>query len=100
MAAAGYTAGRDGDITFALDCAASEFYTKEQGYEIEEGRFITGAELVDYYVALVEAHPALASIEDGLDEKDYAAWALMVEKLGDKLMVRAPSLSCLRMCCR
>jgi enolase len=59
----------------ALDCAASEFYDRDSGkYEIEKNKHISGAELIAYYLKLKKDHPALISIEDGFDEKDYEHW--------------------------
>eukprot|EP00163_Fabomonas_tropica_P015679 TRINITY_DN2850_c0_g1_i2.p1 TRINITY_DN2850_c0_g1~~TRINITY_DN2850_c0_g1_i2.p1 ORF type:complete len:577 (-),score=203.27 TRINITY_DN2850_c0_g1_i2:77-1555(-) len=85
---AGLTVGIDGDIRFALDCAASEFYDNDKGkYEISDGKFITSEELVAYYEKLVADYPALVSIEDGFDEKDYDGWKKFTEKMGDKIMI-------------
>ncbi|KAJ5066781.1 enolase [Anaeramoeba ignava] len=83
---AGFKVGED--IGLALDSASSEFYDSEKKlYEITEGKFLTSEELVDYYVELVKNHPGIMSIEDGLDEKDYAGWINMTQKLGDKIMI-------------
>ncbi|KAJ6236774.1 enolase [Anaeramoeba flamelloides] len=83
---AGFTVGTD--IRLAMDAAASEFYDeKTQKYEIVEGEWVTTEELVDWWVALVERHPAICSIEDGLHETDYKGWISMQEKLGDKIML-------------
>lgn len=83
---AGYKAGEE--IKLALDVAATELYSEETGkYTLaSEGREFTAAELVDYYADLVEKYP-IVSIEDGFAEEDWAAWSLMVEKLGHKIQV-------------
>jgi enolase len=76
------------DVYIALDCAASEFYDEETKlYEIEEGRFLSNTELVDYYGELMRKHPALKSIEDGFHEQDYAAWIQLTEQYGDNMMI-------------
>lgn len=76
------------DVFIALDCAASEFYDQEKHtYEVEKGMHLTGSELVDYYEKLMEKHPALKSIEDAFDEKDYESWKLFTEKFGGKMMI-------------
>jgi len=76
------------DITLALDCAASEFYNKETGkYQVEEELELSSNELVEYYISLKERHPALLSIEDAFDEKDYDGWKNFTEKMGDKIMI-------------
>lgn len=47
--------------------------------EIEKGKFLASADLVGYYLKLKKDHPALISIEDGFDEKDYEGWIRMTE---------------------
>ncbi len=81
---AGYKPGEQ--IMFAMDPAASEIY--EDGlYNMKvEGKKLTGAEMVDFYIELVKKYPII-SIEDGLGEDDWDAWALMMEKLGDKIQI-------------
>ena len=83
---AGYKPGEQ--IKLALDVAANELFDEKTGkYTLaSEGREFTAAELVDYYAGLVEKYPII-SIEDGLQEEDWSAWQLMVEKLGDKIQI-------------
>ena len=69
--AAGYKVGED--IFLALDAAASEFY-REGKYEVEKGKLLSSQEMLTYWDELVTKHPALISIEDGFDEKDYEGW--------------------------
>lgn len=81
---AGYKAGEQ--IAIALDVAASEIVT-DGGYRLEsEGRTVTSAELVDYYVDLCAKYP-IVSIEDGLNEDDWDGFKLMTEKLGSKIQI-------------
>ncbi|MBV1872534.1 MAG: phosphopyruvate hydratase [Gammaproteobacteria bacterium] len=81
---AGYTPGED--VTLALDCAASEFY-KNGKYELTgEGKSLTSAEFVDFLADLSERYP-IVSIEDGLDEGDWEGWALLTQRLGDKVQL-------------
>ncbi len=81
---AGYKPGEQ--IGIALDVAASEIVA-DGGYRLEsEGRTVSSAELVDYYVDLCAKYPIL-SIEDGLSEDDWDGFKLMTEKLGDKLQI-------------
>ena len=81
---AGYKAGEE--IAIAMDPASSEFY-KDGKYElVGEGKSLTSAEMVDYYVALCEKYP-IVSIEDGLNEEDWDGFKLMTEKLGDKIQI-------------
>ncbi len=73
-------------IGFALDPAASEFY-EDGSYQLSgEGKTLSSEEMVDYYVGLADEYPIL-SIEDGLDEGDWDGWAILTEKLGDKLQL-------------
>lgn len=82
---AGYKAGEQ--IGIALDVAASEIRAEDGGYRLDsENRTVTSAELVDYYVDLCSKYP-IVSIEDGLDEDDWAGFKLMTEKLGDKIQI-------------
>ena len=69
---AGYKVGTD--ITFALDCAASEFF--ENGvydyskFEGEGGAKRSSSEQAEYLAELCEKYP-IDSIEDGCDENDW-----------------------------
>jgi enolase len=68
-------------VFLALDCASSEFY-EEGKYEIEKGKYFSSEEAVQYYLKLKKDHPALISIEDPLDEKDYNGWINMTAEFG------------------
>ncbi|MCB1084802.1 MAG: phosphopyruvate hydratase [Chlamydiia bacterium] len=78
--AVGLKAGEE--ITLALDCAASEFYSKEKQLYINKD----SAAQVAYLEKLCAAYP-IDTIEDGLDENDWAGWALLTKKLGDKIQL-------------
>ncbi|MFU8804503.1 MAG: phosphopyruvate hydratase [Bradymonadaceae bacterium] len=82
----GYKAGTE--VQLAMDAAASEFYDKETGrYElVGEGRSLSVDEMIDFYAELVQNYP-IASIEDGLDENDWAGWKSLTDKLGDKVQL-------------
>ena len=82
---AGYAPGTD--LAIALDVAASELhqngkYTFKKG----DGSERTAEELVDLYAKWVERYP-IVSIEDGLAEDDWDGWALLTEKLGDRIQL-------------
>ena len=82
--AAGYRPGED--VTFALDCAASEFF-KNGVYDLQgEGRKFDAAGMVDYLAALCARFP-IVSIEDGCAEDDWAGWKHMTDVLGNKLQL-------------
>jgi enolase len=79
---AGYRPGDD--VTFALDCAATEFF-HDGVYKLEgEGREFDAAGMVDYLAALCAKYP-IVSIEDGCSEDDWAGWKLLTDKLGAKV---------------
>ena len=85
---AGYKVGED--ITFALDCAASEFF--ENGvydyakFEGEGGAKRSSEEQAAFLAELCEKYP-IDSIEDGCDENDWDGWKLLTEKVGDKVQL-------------
>ena len=71
---AGYTLGED--VVLALDVAATEFF-RDGAYHFE-GEARSAADMVAYYAGLTERYPLL-SIEDGLDENDWAGWKALTE---------------------
>ncbi|MCL7969680.1 MAG: phosphopyruvate hydratase [marine benthic group bacterium] len=85
--AAGYRPGED--VALALDCAATELFdraTEEYDFSASgEGRK-SSAELVDMYADWSERYP-IVSIEDGLDEDDWAGWKLLTERIGDRVQL-------------
>ncbi len=81
---AGYKLGED--ITLALDCAASEFYRDGRYHLSGDGRDFDSAGFADYLAELTEGHPII-SIEDGLDESDWAGWKILTDKLGEKVQL-------------
>ena len=84
VANAGYKLGED--ITLALDCAASEFY-KDGKYVLSgEGKSFTAEEFADYLAGLTQRYPII-SIEDGMDESDWAGWKVLTDKIGEKVQL-------------
>ena len=82
--ATGYRPGED--VTFALDCAATEFY-RDGKYEMEgEGKSLDSAAMVAYLADLVGRFP-IASIEDGCAEDDWDGWAHLTAELGDRIQL-------------
>ena len=80
--AAGYKPGKD--VALALDVAASEFYDDDK--YLFEGEKKDSAEMIEYYEQLVADYP-LVSIEDPLNEEDWDGWAVITERLGDKVQL-------------
>lgn len=83
---AGYVPGED--VSLALDVAASEFYDKESGdyYLSTEKRHMNAEQMISMYKSLQEDYP-LVSVEDGLDEEDWANWRKLNIQLGNKLQL-------------
>jgi len=84
-------AGQGGQVSLALDCAASEFF-KDGIYDY--GKFETSARgarhapaqrdstaQIDYLAELVARYP-IDSIEDGMSERDWPGWAALTRRLG------------------
>jgi enolase len=77
--AAGYRPGED--VAIALDPATSELY-RDGAYVLEhEGRTLSAGELADYWADLAARYP-IVSIEDGMDEDDWAGWRTLTERIG------------------
>ena len=80
--AAGYRPGED--VTFALDCAATEFY-QNGVYDMQgEGKKLDSAAMVAYLADLVSRFP-IVSIEDGCAEDDWDGWKHLTAELGRKI---------------
>ncbi len=80
--AAGFKLGKD--IALALDVAASEFYEKRK--YVFEGKKRSADDMTAYYADLVASYP-IVSIEDPLDEEDWAGWKTITDELGDKIQL-------------
>jgi enolase len=79
---AGYTPGEQ--IALGLDCAASEFYHDGQYVLQGEGGIKLSAEAwTDMLATWVDKYPII-SIEDGMHEGDWAGWAHLTQRLGQK----------------
>ncbi|WP_322816644.1 phosphopyruvate hydratase [Chloroflexus sp.] len=81
---AGYRPGEQ--IVIALDPATTEIFEDGKYHLKREGRSLSSAEMVDYWVDLVNRYPII-SIEDGLAEDDWEGWALLRAKLGDRVQL-------------
>jgi enolase len=79
---AGFKPGTD--IALAMDVAATEFH--ENGQYKFEGSLRTSGEMIAYYTDLVNSYP-IVSIEDPLNEEDWAGWAEMTSVLGSRIQI-------------
>lgn len=74
------------DIVFSLDVAASELYDQGIYHMASENKKFTSQQLINYYADLVNSYP-IVSIEDGLDEQDWAGWSELTQQLGKKIQL-------------
>ncbi|MGB0884362.1 MAG: phosphopyruvate hydratase [Flavobacteriales bacterium] len=84
---AGYRPGEDMGI--ALDVASSEFYLKDEGvYHLHQstGEKFSSDDLISFYKNWVNKYPIL-SIEDALDENDWAGWKSLTSSIGNKVQL-------------
>lgn len=69
-------------MALAVDCASSEFYKNGQ-YHFE-GAAYNAEQMTDIYTDWCKKYPLL-SIEDPLQEDDWAGWQYITQKLGKKI---------------
>ncbi len=83
-------AGYQNKIAFAIDAAASEFYSSEKKAYLLEKDYGSG-EMVDYYLGLVKSY-RIVSLEDPFQQEDFESFAELTAKakiqiVGDDLLV-------------
>jgi enolase len=81
---AGFSAGND--ILLGLDVASSEFYEDGQYNLASEGRRFDAAGFSEFLTELADGYPII-SIEDGIDEGDWAGWRVLTDALGDRVQL-------------
>lgn len=81
---AGYEPGKD--VCYAIDVAASEFYSDGKYKLVGEGKVLSTDELIKYYEDLVNTYPII-SIEDPVDENDWEGFSKVTELLGDRIQL-------------
>ena len=84
---AGYRPGED--IFLAMDAATSEFYLKDEGvYHLHKssGDKLSSSDMVALWKDWSAKYP-IVSIEDGLDENDWAGWKQLTDTIGDKVQL-------------
>src|SRR5262245_12890507 len=80
--ATGLQPGRD--VRVAIDAAAAEFL--EDGRYVIEGRPHSKEDLIELYRSWCEKYP-IYSLEDGLDQDDWAGWTKLTRTLGDRVQL-------------
>lgn len=86
-------AGHEGKIKFAIDPAASEFYSGGKynlGFKTNVSDELYAADLSDLYLSLLDRYPIIL-LEDPFAEDDWNAWQSFrqvcpVELVGDDLL--------------
>ena len=81
---AGFTAGDD--ILLGLDVASSEFFEDGRYNLASEGRTFDAAGFSGFLTELADNYPII-SIEDGMDESDWAGWRVLSDALGDRVQL-------------
>jgi enolase len=77
-------AGNRDRIAIALDPATSEVF--DSGRYRFEGRDVASADMPAFWNGIVDTYPVV-SIEDGLAEDDWEAWAVLTKELGDRVQL-------------
>jgi enolase len=85
---AGYKAGKD--ICIALDPAASEMFDgktkKYKFFKSDPKKKVSSDAMIAHWAKWAGKYPII-SIEDGLDEDDWAGWTKLNKKLGAKIQL-------------
>jgi len=84
---AGYKPGEQ--VMIAMDAAASEFYDSEKSKYVlhkSSGEEMSTDDMISYWKGWVDNYP-IFSIEDGLDEDDWAGWKKLNETIGDRVQL-------------
>ena len=79
---AGYKPGEQ--VAIGLDPAATELFEDGKYNLAKEGKKLTSDEMVAYWADWCSKYP-IVSLEDGLAEDDWAGWAKLTAKIGDKV---------------
>ena len=72
------------DIKIAIDAAASEFH--QDGVYTIDGQKKSSDDMIAYYAGLADKYP-IVSIEDGLDEDDWAGWQAWTASMGERMQL-------------
>ncbi len=84
---AGFRAGED--IMIALDAASSEFYNEEEKvyhFHKSTGDKLTSSQMAGYWKEWADKYPII-SIEDGMQEDDWAGWKELTVAIGDRVQL-------------
>ena len=79
-------AGYGGKVQLALDAAGSEWVQGNRYKLPKRGKEYVVEDLIEYWENLVKKYPII-SIEDPLGEEDFAGWAALTQRLGQKVQL-------------
>ncbi len=79
-------AGYGGRVQLALDAAGSEWVQGNRYKLPKRGKEYVVEDLIEYWENLVKKYPII-SIEDPLGEEDFAGWAALTQRLGQKVQL-------------
>ena len=82
--AKGYKLGDD--IVIAMDAAATEFYKDDQYHLAGENRYLSSSEMQEMWAKLCQSYP-IRSIEDPLDEDDWAGFTSLTSMVGQDVQI-------------
>lgn len=82
--AKGYKLGDD--IVIAMDAAATEFYKDDQYHLAGENRSLSSSEMQEMWAKLCQSYP-IRSIEDPLDEDDWAGFTSLTSMVGQDVQI-------------
>ncbi|MFC7185774.1 phosphopyruvate hydratase [Halorubrum yunnanense] len=74
------------EIRFGLDMAAAELYDDDREAYVYGDETKSAGEQIEYVAGLVDEYD-LAYVEDPLDENDYAAFAELTDRVGDRTLI-------------
>ena len=90
---AGYTAGRDKDIAIALDYRLLRAVRggRQEGLQVLEvgprQDPLSSQQMIELFASWLEKYPMIVSIEDPLDQDDWAGYAALTKALGGKVQI-------------
>jgi enolase len=92
IAKAGYQPGRDKDIAIALDSACSELFEEggKKGYRFWKSapeKVLSSAQMIELFSNWLDKYPMIISIEDPLDQDDWAGYAALTKALGKRVQI-------------
>ena len=86
---AGYRPGEQ--VMIGLDAASSEFYSDGKYHLAAEGVALDALQFADYLQNWVGKYPII-SIEDGMQERDWAGWKELTDRIGDCVQLTGDDL--------